>query len=348
MRLNILAIVLTLAGLSAAAPSLSFEIEHQESFTSSSLEPEMLRIISTADIELFAPLITGFQASNPKVTVDYHEVSSTELMRALQDEKAPYDIAVSSAMDLQTKLANDGLALAHSSFATTLLPGWGKWHDYVFAFTQEPATIVISTKDFGDLPLPKTRQDLISILRDHPDRFRGRVGTYDVRSSGLGYLFATQDARTSETFWRLAEVMGNLDIQLYCCSGAMIDDVSSGKISVAYNVLGSYAMARRDAQDTIHIIAPQDFTTVMMRTVLIPTTSQQPAIASKFVDHLIQAAWDENFSTADYPFPAINRDPAASDTSLRPIRMGPGLLVYLDKLKKRRFINEWENAILQP
>ena len=348
MRLNILSIVLTLAGLSAAAPSLSFEIEHQESFTSSSLEPEILRIISTADIELFAPLITGFQASNPKVTVNYHEVSSTELMRALQDEKAPYDIAVSSAMDLQTKLANDGLALAHSSVATTLLPGWGKWHDYVFAFTQEPATIVISTKDFGDLPLPKTRQDLISILRDHPDRFRGRVGTYDVRSSGLGYLFATQDARTSETFWRLAEVMGNLDIQLYCCSGAMIDDVSSGKIAVAYNVLGSYAMARRDAQDTIHIIAPQDFTTVMMRTVLIPTTSQQPAIASKFVDHPIQAAWDENFSTADYTFPAINRDPAASDTSLRPIRMGPGLLVYLDKLKKRRFINEWENAILQP
>ena len=65
------------------------------------------------------------------------------------------------------------------------------------------------------------------------------------------------------------------------------DDVSSGKIAVAYNVLGSYAMARRDAQDTIRIIAPQDFTTVMMRTVLIPTTSQQPAIASKFVDHLI-------------------------------------------------------------
>ena len=101
-------------------------------------------------------------------------------MRALQDEKAPYDIAISSAMDLQTKLANDGLALAHSSVATTLLPDWGKWHDYIFAFTQEPATIVISTKAFGDLPLPKTRQDLISILREHPDRFRGRVGTYDV------------------------------------------------------------------------------------------------------------------------------------------------------------------------
>ncbi len=347
MRLNILSIALTLAGLSAAAPSLGFEIERQKNFTSNAAEPKKLRIISTADIDLFAPLITGFQVKYPAVTVDYHEVSSTELMRALQDEKAPYDIAISSAMDLQTKLANDGLALAHSSVATTLLPDWGKWHDYIFAFTQEPATIVISTKAFGDLPLPKTRQDLISILREHPDRFRGRVGTYDVRSSGLGYLFATQDARTSETFWRLAEVMGHLDIQLYCCSGAMIDDVSSGKIAVAYNVLGSYAMARRDAKANIHIITPQDFTTVMLRTALIPTTAQRPALAGQFIDHLIRAAWLDE-TTDNYPFPDINRDPLASNTSLRPIRMGPGLLVYLDKLKKRQFLNEWENAILQP
>ena len=70
----------------------------------------------------------------------------------------------------------------------------------------------------------------------------------------------------------------------------MIDDVSSGKIAVAYNVLGSYAMAHSDAKDTIHIITPQDFTKVMMPTVIIPITSQQPSIATRFVDHLIQAA----------------------------------------------------------
>jgi iron(III) transport system substrate-binding protein len=86
----------------------------------------------------------------------------------------------------------------------------------------------------------------------------------------------------------------------------------------------------------------------MMRTVLIPTTSQQPSIATRFAGHLIQAAWDESSSTADYPFPTISRDPSASDASLRPIRMGPGLLVYLSKLKNRHFITEWENAILQP
>jgi len=347
MRLNIISFVLGAVALCVATTGHSFEIEHRQHFASNAKQPVTLRIISTADTDLFAPLIVSFQAENPKVAVMYHAVSSTELMRALQDERAPYDIAVSSAMDLQTKLANDNLALAHQSIETKLVPEWGKWRNHVFAFTQEPAAIVLSVEAFANLPVPQTRQDLISVLRDYPDLFRGRVGTYDVRSSGLGYLFATQDARTSETFWRLAEVMGHLDIQLYCCSGAMIDDVSSGKIAVAYNVLGSYAMARRDAQANIHIITPQDFTTVMLRTVLIPTTAKRPVLAGQFVDHLIRAAW-VNETRDDYPFPDINRDPLASNASLRPIRMGPGLLVYLDKLKKRRFLKEWENAILQP
>ena len=150
-------------------------------------------------------------------------------------------------MDLQTKLANDGLALAHQSAATRIPLDWGKWRDHVFAFNQEPATIVISSTAFTDIEELQTRQELISTLRDHPKLFRGRVGTYDVRSSGLVYLLATQDARTSESYWRFAEVMGHLDIQLYCCPGAMIDDVSSGKIAVADNVLGCYAEVRSNA-----------------------------------------------------------------------------------------------------
>ena len=109
-------------------PGYSFDIEHQQNFESRASKPEVLRILSTADIDLFTPMILSFQNQNPEVTVNYDVVSSTELMRALQDEQAPYDIAVSSAMDLQIKLANDGLALAHNSLAIALLPDWGKWH----------------------------------------------------------------------------------------------------------------------------------------------------------------------------------------------------------------------------
>ena len=166
-----------------------------------------------------------------------------ETMKALRADA--YDLVISSAMDLQTKLANDGHVQRHSSEVTREVPAWAKWNDMVFAFTQEPAAIVVSDAAFAAEGIPRSRQDLIDVLRRNPERFRGKVGTYDVRESGLGYLFATQESRVSETYWRLTEVMGGLGARLYCCSSQMIDAVSGGDLFVAYNVLGSYALQRQ-------------------------------------------------------------------------------------------------------
>ena len=49
----------------------------------------------------------------------------------------------------------------------------------IFGFTQEPAAIVISKKAFNVDDFPKTRQELISILRENPARFKGKIVTYD-------------------------------------------------------------------------------------------------------------------------------------------------------------------------
>jgi iron(III) transport system substrate-binding protein len=35
------------------------------------------------------------------------------------------------------------------------------------------------------------------------------------------------------------------------------------------------------------------------------------------------------------------------DNSLNRIKLGPGLMVFLDQFKKQKFLEEWENAILQ-
>lgn len=324
---------------------MSFEIEAKRRFVAEN-ERVMLTILSTADLDLFSDVITQFQQQNDTISIDYFEVSSSELFKALNDETASFDLALSSAMDLQTKIANDGLALAYSSEFTDRLPDWARWQNYVFAFTQEPASIVLSSKDFADIPIPQSRQELIATIRAYPERFLGRIGTYDVRTSGLGYLFATQDARTSETYWRLAEVMGIAGTKLYCCSGKMIGDVFSGDLAVAYNVLGSYANAQADLKDGIIIINPTDFTTLMLRSALISTRSQSPQIAGKFIDHLISFSLDPNASL-QFPFPVLELDTLQQETSLRPIRLGPGLLVYLDRLKRQNFVKAWENATLQ-
>ncbi|MFS4582448.1 ABC transporter substrate-binding protein [Phaeobacter sp. C3_T13_0] len=333
---------------SIAGVAQSFEIEDQRQFgpANNAVAPDVLRVLSTTDTDLLAPLIESFLNTRPTTAVDYVAVSSAELMRAVVDENAGFDLAVSSALDLQTKLANDGYTQAHRSTATAQLPVWGNWRDHVFAFSQEPASIVLSPVAFEGLELPRSRQALMSLLRRYPNRFRDRIGTYDVEKSGLGYLFATQDLRTSESFWRMMEIFGSLDVQLYCCSGEMIEAVAKGEIAIAYNVLGSYARARTDLTGLIEIVDPQDYTNMMLRTAVVLRQAERPDLAGAFIDHLLRAAWGERADPA-YPFPRYPSGLASQEASLRPIQMGPGLLVFLDHLKRLRFLDEWRSAVLQ-
>ena len=301
---------------------------------------ENLRIISSTDTALFAPIIEDFVSEYPDVAVEYLVTGTADIDRRFRANPADYDVVISSAMDLQLKMANDGLALP---LPNVTYPAWAQWRASLFAFTSEPAAIVINKAAFAGHPIPKTRQELIEALRDRPEVFRGRLGTYDVRQSGLGYLFATQDARASETYWRLMEVMGALDVRLYCCSGEMIDDLAKGSIAVAYNVLGSYATARAESKDTLEIILPSDFPTTMMRTAMVSKSAAQPKQAEAFIEHLIAL---QSSSKADvFLLPPLITQ--LNNFERPTIALEPALMTFLDALKRRRFLTEWTDAVIQ-
>jgi len=305
-----------------------------------------LKIISTADINVFEPIILEFQRGHPTITIDYVIASSTELMKALYEEEGAFDLAISSAMDLQTKIANDGYAQTYSSNATDTLPDWAKWRNQIFAFTQEPAVVVISNAAFKGIETPKTREDLISLLRDNPDKFEQRIGTYDVRVSGAGYLFATQDSRNSDSYWRLTEVMGRLNTRLYRGSGDMIRDVASGQLALAYNVVGSYAMSRLPDYPGIRIILFDDYVNVMLRTALIPKNAKNPVQSGMMIDFLATLSRSPELTKLT-SLPPIDSIQLQENSAARPIKLGPGLLVFLDRLKKENFLTNWVNSIEQ-
>lgn len=297
----------------------------------------VLRILSSTDTAVFAPIIEAFVAETPETGVEYLVTSTAEIDRLFRADPGAYDVVVSSAMDLQLKLANDGYALRLNDVAH---PDWAQWRQSLFAFTAEPAAIVINRAAFAGRDIPKTRQDLIRQMRDHPEIFRNKIGTYDIRKSGLGYLFATQDARASETYWRLMEVMGGLGAQLYCCSGDMIDDLASGRLVMAYNVLGSYAAARLVPGGALETILPSDFPITMMRTAFVSKDTGASGAATGFVQHLLSGEGGDG--GAEAPLPPLD---SASQGST--IVLEPALMTFLDTLKRRRFLTEWENAIIQ-
>lgn len=344
MRHNI-APYLTLLLWACTSSAFSFEIEEKVRFDVSD-PTSTISIISTADAELFSPIVRSFQTANPNVAVDYIVTGSQEIMTAIVEERETFDLVVSSAMDLQTKLANDGFARSYQSSTTEQLPDWGRWRNSVFAFTQEPAAIVLSRTAFGSLNTPNSREELLEAIRAQPERFEGRIGTYDIRASGLGYLFATQDSRTSDRYWRFIEVLGNIGTQLYTASSDMIDDVATGNILVAYNVLGSYAAARADVEDDIIIVEPKDYTTVMLRSALLMNDGASPEDAELFLDHLLDLAWSKP-KAPSFLFPNKTEEEVDQATHIRPIKLGPGLLVHLDNLKRTRFIKDWEASLVR-
>ena len=121
-----------------------------------------LRVLSSTDTSLFAPIIRDFVTRFPGVAVDYMVTGTADIDRVFRANPAGFDVVISSAMDLQIKLTNDGFA---KRLPAVEHPDWAQWRQGVFAFTSEPAAIVINRAAFDGHPVPRTRQDLIAALR---------------------------------------------------------------------------------------------------------------------------------------------------------------------------------------
>lgn len=61
--------------------------------------------------------------------------------------------------------------------------------------------------------MPRSHVEIAELLRSKPDVYRNRIGTYDVRASGIGYLLAFHDAlRAPTTYGRLLESFSRADV----------------------------------------------------------------------------------------------------------------------------------------
>jgi len=326
-------------------PATGMTIELERRFGAEQAK-EDFTILSSTDIELFAPVIEAFVAEKPNIAIQYVLASSRDIYSEIGDGAAQYDLVISSAMDLQMKLVNDGHAGSFESPVTADLPDWAIWRDQLFGFAVEPIVLVVSRRDFAALPTPASRRHFLDIIRSNPAIFRNRLMTYDVNLSGTGFLFATQDARQSDTFWRLSEVMGSMGTRLSCCSGEMLARVESGEMAAAYNVVGSYAQARAAKHGNIKVVHLEDYTNILLRTAFIPRRSPKSRQAGEFLDFLLSRRGQVILETQG-GLPSIFNSSIVEITNAKPIGLSTGLLVYLDRLKRENFLREWNAALVQ-
>jgi iron(III) transport system substrate-binding protein len=320
-------------------------------------ERQVLILRGATDLEVFEPLLRGFQRSAPDVTIRYTEAVTNVLFdqarRDCAEKRAGSDLLITSSVDHLVVLSNEGCARQHRSIETTSSPAWTRWRDEVFGFTFEPAVIVYNRALVPKADVPNTRIELINLMREQPSRYIGRIGAYDIALSGIGYLFATFDGRNALVYGRLIEGFGRMRLVTRCCTSDLLREVSEGKISIGYNLLGSYALAAQRKGAPIGIVIPRDYVLALSRAAMIPAESPNPALARRFLDFLLSPAGQKIIREEAFLFDFSGRlpdgveGPAALMEAgiVRPIVIGPGLLPVQDKAKRGRALDEWRRSI---
>ena len=153
---------------------------------------ERLVIYSSTDVDRIESLVRAFQETSPGIAIDYHELDTLDLHKRVigeTDAGAPTtDLTLSSAMDLQIKLVNDGYSAPYYSKETEALPSWANWRNEAFGFTYEPAVIIYNQALAPELKRVRSRFDLAKVLIEQRVKMRNRVVTYDPEKSGLGLV----------------------------------------------------------------------------------------------------------------------------------------------------------------
>ncbi len=339
--MNRLAAMLALAAGAAAQPGP----EATARFGSEERAANALSVLGTTDVAQFAPLLEAFVAAMPEVAVLYEQWGSNDLYErsaaACRGEGPAADLVVSSAADLQVKLVNDGCAQPHHSLLTAALPADARWRDEVFGISEEPAVIVYNRALVPPSEAPRSRFDLIDLLRPAGSPNAGRVATYDIEESGRGYHFAFADSEQATTFGSLIEAFVRSGAVATCCSAEIIDGVAEGRYLIAYNVLGSYALARAADDPRVVVVAPEDYTLVLRRAAMIPKGAESPVAAGLLVDFMLSPAGRAALADAHLLFPFDQDMDGEGASGYRPIPLSPRLLLGLDAQKRMAFLARW-------
>jgi iron(III) transport system substrate-binding protein len=315
-------------------------------------------IYSALDTKAATPLIKDFSALYPDVKVEYNDMNSTELYNRFIAEVASgqgsADVMWSSAMDLQVKLVDDGQALAYKSPEAGKLPGWSVYKNQAYGTTYEPAVFIYNKRLVTADEVPADHAAFAKLINTKVDKFKGKVTTYDIEKSGVGFMFVVQDTKYFPGMKDIEKGFGATGYRVYSSTGNMLEKVSSGEHLLGYNVLGSYALVRAKKDANLGVQLPKDFTLVLSRVMFIGKSAKNPNAAKLWVDYILSQRGQkligsevELFSIrddvdAEYTAAKLNKQLGGT---VKPIPVAAEITEFLDSKKRLEFLGAWKATV---
>jgi iron(III) transport system substrate-binding protein len=324
---------LVLLAFLLACPGIALADEVFYPALSGNIAAPVLVVYSSLDEPLAQPMIRGFQDANPDVAVKYEDMLTGEIydriVRETDAGQRTADFAFSSAMDLQVKLSNDGYAQPSNLPMSGRWPKWANWRNTAYALT-------------------------FDYLKRKGDAVHGRIGTYDIERSGVGFLFMARDQEQFGDIWSVIGAMGAAGVKLYSTSSAILERVADGRFVLGYNILGSYAADWAKRHPDVGIVLPKDYTVVMSRIGLVPQAAADPELGRRYLSFFMSKE-GQTIMARELQIPAVSPEVTGENTAntmqellgaqLRPVPVSPGLMVYLDQVKRARLIAHWNEVL---
>jgi iron(III) transport system substrate-binding protein len=315
-------------------------------------------IYSALDTKAAQPLIKDFNALYPDIKVEYNDMNSTELYNRFIAEVASGqgspDIMWSSAMDLQVKLVDDGQAATYASPEAAKLPKWAVYKNQAYGTTYEPAVFIYNKRLVSADEVPADHAAFAKLINTKVDKFKGKVTTYDIEKSGVGFMFVVQDTKYFPAMKDIERGFGATSYKVYSSTGNMLEKVSSGEHLLGYNVLGSYALVRAKKDANLGVVLPKDFTLVLSRVMFIGKAAKNPNAARLWTDYILSQR-GQKLIGSDVELFSMRDDVEAEYTAaklnqqlggvVKPIPVGKEITEYLDSKKRLDFIGQWKAAV---
>ena len=315
-------------------------------------------IYSALDTKAAQPLIRDFNALYPNVKVEYNDMNSTELYNRFIAEQASgqggADVMWSSSMDLQVKLVDEGHAMAYTSPEAKSLPQWANYRNEAFGTTFEPAVFIYNKRLVTAGEVPQDHAAFAKLINTNVEKYKGKVTTYDIEKSGVGFMFAVQDQKDFPGMDELVKGFGKTGYRVYSSTGNMLEKTSSGEHLLGYNVLGSYAFTRAKKDQSLGVVVPRDYTLVLSRVIFIGKGAKDPNAAKLWVDYILSQRGQKIIADQAELF-AVREDIPGEHTAgalrkqygnaLKPIPVSGEIVGYLDQKKRLDFLNHWKQTL---
>ncbi|HEV8499968.1 MAG TPA: ABC transporter substrate-binding protein [Casimicrobiaceae bacterium] len=359
MQKQLLAVAIALAAGSAFAQAVpaGYPADYAQTIAAAKKEGKVV-IYSALDTKAAQPLVRDFEAAFPGIKVEYNDMNSTEMYNRFIAEAASgqggADVMWSSAMDLQVKLVDEGKAMAYASPEASKLPSWAVYKGEAWGTTYEPAVFIYNKRLVAADEVPQDHAAFAKLLDTKTAKFKGKVNTYDIEKSGVGFMFVVQDTKYYPGMKDLEKAFGKADYRVYASTGNMLEKVSSGEHLLGYNVLGSYALVRAKKDPSLGVVLPKDFTLVLSRVMFIAKQAKNPNAAKVWTDYILSQRGQKLIGSAvelfavrsdvdaEYTAASLNKE---LGTKVKPIPVSSEIVGFLDPKKRLDFIGAWKSEL---